>query len=237
MSDVHCNLEALQECLKVCERRKVDRILFIGDAVGYGASPNQCVSLLRKEADIMLAGNHDYGAVGKTDTNYFNIYAREAIEWTSRVLNPDNFNFLRSMPLVYEEDDMLFVHSTPESPADWDYIMDADDIVRNFRSFDKKICFVGHSHVPIIFIENEKGEIHIEATNRLTISKRCKYIINVGSIGQPRDGDPRASFGIYDTDLREFELVRAEYDIKRSQEKILLAGLPAFLASRLAVGR
>ena len=237
VSDVHGNLPALQSALHMCAEMKVDEIFFLGDAVGYGASPNQCITLIRREASAFIAGNHDFGAVGKTNIDTFNSYAREALYWTERILTKDNCHYLGKRSLTMERDDMLLVHASPYEPHQWHYIFKPQEAMRNFFAFKHHICFIGHSHLPCVISMSKDGRLSLERITSLTLQDDTRYIINVGSIGQPRDGDPRASFGILDTVNREYTLNRVHYDIKEAQMRILSMGLPRFLAERLAIGR
>ena len=237
LSDVHGNLPALHRALKACAEIKVDKIMFLGDAVGYGASPNQCVSLLRKETVVFIGGNHDFGAVGITNINAFNSYAREALDWTSRTLTTDNYDYLKNRPLTAERDDIFLAHASPYEPLEWHYIFKLQDALSGFSAFHQRVCFIGHSHLPGVFILNPDKSISFERRTSITFQNNARYIINVGSVGQPRDGDPRASFGILDIENREYSLHRTPYNIRETQTRILSMGLPLFLAERLALGR
>jgi len=237
LSDVHGNLPALQSVLKTCAKIKVDKLLFLGDAVGYGANPNQCASLIREEAAAFLAGNHDLGAVGMTNIRNFNPYALEALAWTARTLTPDNAHYLKERPMTVEIDDIFLVHASPCQPAEWHYIFHHQEASLNFSAFSQQVCFIGHSHLPCVFILYPDGSISLERAASLVLHDNARYIINVGSVGQPRDGDPRASLGVLDTDNGKYYLHRTIYEIKDAQASILCMGLPRFLAERLAIGR
>lgn len=236
LSDVHSNLEALEAVLHDVGIRKSEDILFLGDAVGYGPNPNECIELLVKNCKILLAGNHDWGVIGQTDITYFNEYAREAIEWTRDVLTGKNRKTLGSFPVteMIEKGDMLLVHSTPKEPQEWHYLLTLWDAEINFHYFSNKFCFLGHSHYPFIIERLPSGELvtYKEAASK---GQSERYIMNVGSVGQPRDGDPRASYAIVDDE--KMEIIRVPYDIEAVQKKMREAGLPALLIERLSAGR
>ncbi len=237
LSDVHGNLPALHSALKACAEIKVDKILFLGDAVGYGASPNQCISLIKQETATFLGGNHDFGSVGMTNINNFNPYAREALLWTARTLTPEKVHYLKARPMTIEMGELLLVHASPHQPEEWHYIFQPQEASLNFSAFHQRLCFIGHSHLPGVFILNSDGRISFERSASITLHNDARYIINVGSVGQPRDGDPRASMGILDMDNGEYYLHRVVYEIRETQASILSMGLPLFLAERLAIGR
>jgi diadenosine tetraphosphatase ApaH/serine/threonine PP2A family protein phosphatase len=237
LSDIHSNLESFQAVLKDISHEQVDQVLFLGDVVGYAADPDGCIEVLRGLAPYMVAGNHDWAAVGLTDTGYFNPMARAAVEWTAGVITSDHAAFLKDLPLTKDLSGMMLVHATPYQPEAWDYIFSLDDAAQCFRHCDQQICFTGHSHYPISFVQDQEGNISVIQNSTLTLLDACRYLINVGSVGQPRDGDPRAAYGIYKPEEATFSLKRVPYDIKRTREKIIAAGLPPFLASRLAEGR
>lgn len=237
LSDIHGNFEAFEVVLGRLSKEGIDKVAFLGDIVGYGASPNECIDLLRDKADVMVAGNHDYGAIGLTATSDFNSVARAAIEWTREQLSDTNSSFLSRLPLTSITDDLTFVHSTPYNPQDWDYLFSWSDVIRNFNLCEYRICFAGHSHIPAIFIKDDEGRIYPSKALTIQMEDRSRYIINVGSVGQPRDGIPDAAFGIFDTKELVFTLNRVPYDVGAAQKKIIAAGLPKQLVARVAVGR
>jgi len=235
LSDVHSNLEALKSVLEDLKKRDIHDIYFIGDAVGYGPEPNECIKLLKTECNILLVGNHDWGVCGLTDIRYFNEYARAAIEWTMNVINKDNIKALGEFPVRCElkKEDITLVHSTPYEPEKWHYLFRLHDAEENFGYFDGRICFIGHSHKPVIIEKLTSGEL-ITDKKGTNIKPDSRYIINVGSIGQPRDGDPRASYVIVDDE--KVEIARVKYNIEATQKKMTLEGLPLFLIERIALG-
>jgi diadenosine tetraphosphatase ApaH/serine/threonine PP2A family protein phosphatase len=236
MSDVHGNLEAFQSVIASFSNHGVEKVMFLGDIVGYGANPNECIELLTSICEDNIAGNHDYAAVGKTDITYFNPHARKAILWTSDVLSQANKRFLAALPLSATLPHGILVHSTPQHPELWDYIISVSEARIHFRNFTQHLCFVGHSHRPGIFMLDRSGAVSFADLASITLKEDSRYIINVGSVGQPRDGNPLASYGLYDTTTQQYRLIRVAYNIALAQQKILAAGLPPFLAERIAVG-
>ncbi len=237
ISDIHGNLEALQSVLKLIQKERIDQIVCLGDVVGYGANPNECIDSVEKVAQIKLAGNHDYACLGKLSTDNFNFYAKVVVEWTIRQLKSSSRKWLDVLPLTYAFSDFNTFHATPKNPEQWNYINTLEDAKDNFTFFKDRICFIGHTHIPLSIIQNSQGQCKILRENHFTINQANRYIINVGSVGQPRDRDPRAAFGIYDSERQEYGLMRADYDIVTAQQKIIDAQLPLFLAERIAEGK
>ena len=234
-SDLHSNLEALEAFQEIFASIKHDAKVCLGDTVGYGADPNPCVEWVRENAEIALAGNHDYAAVDKTDIAYFNSYAREACFWTRENLTPENREYLRSLPVEKKECGIRWVHSSPFEPDQWHYVTSAFDNLQ-FEHFDETVCFLGHTHVPQILELSPEGTVKEYSVSRMKLKSGCRYIVNVGSAGQPRDGIPNPSFVIYDTHSSMIEYRRFPYDIEAAQAKILQQRLPSFLAERLSAG-
>lgn len=236
LSDVHANLEALEAVLQDVDIRRIKDVFFLGDAVGYGPDPNECVDLLMKRCKIILAGNHDWGVLGRTDITYFNEYARTAIEWTKGALTKKNLKNLQSFPIQKERkrEDMLLVHSTPREPGEWHYLLTLWDAEMNFQYFNNKYCFLGHSHYPFVIERLPSGEL-VTYKEKASKGQAERYIMNVGSVGQPRDGDPRAGYAIVDDE--KMEIVRVPYDVEAVQKKMRKAGMPSLLIERLAAGR
>jgi diadenosine tetraphosphatase ApaH/serine/threonine PP2A family protein phosphatase len=236
ISDIHANLEAFEAARKEIGKISPDKILCLGDLVGYGASPNECVEAAREISDLTVAGNHDFGAVGRTDIAYFNMYAREAILWTARALKQDNFDFLCGRPLTEIVDDKIrIVHATPRDPERWNYIFSHEQALEEFDAFAEQVCFIGHSHQPIIY-EMMDRETLIVNNDRVKVRDGRRYLVNVGSVGQPRDGNPKAAICVYDLDESEITIKRVEYDVEEAKKRITEAGLPAVLANRLSWG-
>ncbi len=236
-SDVHANLEALLAVMKDAETEGVKKYYFLGDAVGYGPNPNECLEIICNNASICLMGNHDYAALGLLDTSCFNDYAKQAIDFTERVLTEDNKRRLANFELEYIYDDFHLVHSTPKIPNHWDYILTMEDAEANFPYTKKNICLIGHSHFPVIIEKANGSEAKLLGGNEVKIDKTKKYIINIGSVGQPRDNNPDSCYLIYDTKSKTARLKRVGYDIKLTQKKMEEAGLPKYLIERLGKGR
>lgn len=239
LSDVHGNLEALTVVLAQIETVRPDKVICLGDVVGYGPNPNECVELIRRLAATTIMGNHDHAVLGLTDVAYFNQYAKFAVLWTRQVLTEENSWTLQEYPFRASEGDLLFVHSTPLHPERWDYIFNPLEGQYYLQHLEERVCFIGHSHQPLFFEKDQDGQIIFDRkfSFSLPIQAGCKYIINVGSVGQPRDGNPDASCAIYDTDAQLLEVKRLPYNLALTQKKMREIGLPAFLIDRLAYGR
>jgi len=236
--DIHGNLEALEAVLEDARRQKADAYVCLGDIVGYGANPSECIAAVRQVTDKTVAGNHDWAAVGRTDIEYFNLFAREAVLWTQAHLSEAEKAFLSRLPLTIEVDRFTVVHSTPHRPELFGYIENAMAARLSFQALSLPLAFVGHSHVPVTFFYEEDGEeIWYTQEPEIPLGDFSKTIVNIGSVGQPRDDDPRAAYGLYDTEKQLVTIRRVEYDIEAAKEKILAAGLPEVLAARLLIGR
>jgi predicted phosphodiesterase len=236
-SDVHSNLEALKAVAADFQKEKLDRVFFLGDAVGYGPDPNECTSIINQAADVKLMGNHDYAALGLIETNLFNEYAQKSMEWTKSVLTEKSLEILSHFSMDHRFDQSYLVHSTPKEPQEWNYILDLDDAEENFNFFSKQACIIGHSHFPVIIKKYDQRHCFLHEETWIKMEKGFKYIINIGSVGQPRDGSNQACYLIYDAKEKIFTLKRLSYDFKKTQEKMKKRGLPRFLIDRLAVGR
>mgnify|MGYP001434165332 CR=1 FL=1 len=235
ISDVHANCEALKSVLRDINKRQICDIFFLGDAVGYGPEPNESLVLLKSECKTIIAGNHDWGVLGLTETGAFNEYARLALAWTRRVLTADSNEILRAAPLKTEiiGMDVTLVHAAPCKPERWHYLLTLSDAEINFKCMHTDICFIGHSHRPFVMEMSPSGELKSNKQETL-INEGCRYIVNAGSVGQPRDGDPRACYAI--VDAGRIELVRVDYDIQVTQKKMSEAVLPLSLIERLSYG-
>lgn len=227
ISDIHSNLEALTKAFELIERESVHEVVCLGDVVGYGANPNECVEMVRGRCRVVLRGNHDAAAVNSLNAESFTRNARIAAEWTQQQLSEDNKRFLEGLPYTHTTDDILFVHSSPYQPEAWYYVLSEEDLEVAFENFPQQICFIGHSHFPGIFSEEGPAK---------AVHRGSRFLVNVGSVGQPRDGNSRLSFGIFDTDNWNYRNIRSEYPIQIAAEKILRAGLPRALSDRLALG-
>ncbi len=242
LTDIHANLEALDACLAHSKPRGYDAVLCLGDLVGYGADPNAVVERVQALKPVAIVrGNHDKVACGIDQAEGFNAVARHAARWTLEQLTPDYREWLAALPEGPTEVDDL-VEICHGSPFDEDaYIFDELDAVRALKTASRPVCLFGHTHYPISFeLSDESFETigpPFTAETELELKPGSKYLINPGSVGQPRDGDWRAAYGIADTTKRRFELFRLSYPIEEAQAKVIKAGLPEVLAQRLAVGR
>lgn len=236
-SDIHSNLAAFEAVLDSMKAFGVERRVCLGDLVGYGADPDACVALAKANADVCLIGNHDSVAIKWESDAGFNPYAKKAIEWTQEHLSEDSLKYMRTLPYLFEEDDICFVHASPMSPADWVYITDLEDALDAFDHFSGRYCFVGHTHSPVIVAMHEGAIPKIVESGSYQAETGERLLVNVGSVGQPRDRDPRACYCIFDSLKNSVKLIRVEYDILRTQEKMREAGMPQFLVERLGVGR
>jgi len=205
--------------------------------VGYGADPGPCLDELVARAAGVVAGNHDRAAVGLTDLAWFNPYARAAAEWTAERLSPAQARYLEELPLTAEVGEATLVHASPRNPEAWQYIISLRDGERAFGHFSTRLGFIGHSHLPGVFVLGPEGVAHRPGPGRTSLEPGRRYLINVGSVGQPRDADPRACYAIYDPEAAEVEIRRVPYDVVAARAKILAAGLPRLLGDRLLYGR
>jgi len=237
ISDVHSNSHALRTVMEEIDRREIDTIFALGDLVGYNAFPCEVVELIRKRNIHSIMGNHDIVCCGLENPVWFNSSAREAALWTRKQLLEEEKIHLRGLANEEKIDSTIYaVHGSPASRDD--YIMDLMDAIRNFQHLPDtsiRICLYGHTHIPAIF--SDLGPAHDCAySGKHFLSARNRYFINPGAVGQPRDGDPRASFAVLDTDEMSVEFVRVKYDVLAAKNGVLRAGLPQFLADRLEVG-
>jgi predicted phosphodiesterase len=237
ISDVHANLEALQAVTQDIEKNNIEKVIFLGDAVGYGADPNKCVKRICDLCEINLLGNHDFVAMGLESPEHFNIMAKQSIYWTRKALKRKTIERMSDFEMEATFLDYHLVHSTPDDPAEWNYLLTEEDARKTFDSFTQGFCMVGHSHLPGIFCLRPDGQIDSLAAEDLQADPDCRYIINVGSVGQPRDGNKDACYLIADTEKNYFEYRRSPYDLQKAQEKMRKAQLPEFLITRLADGK
>jgi len=235
-SDVHGNLEALEALLARIEQENPDKIFFLGDAVGYGANPSECLQTIAETADLVLAGNHDYAVAGATSISFFNTLAKEAILWTQAQLSPEEKLYLKSLPVILQFPEICLAHSSPRKPAEWRYILTEEDAAENFPYFFSPLCFVGHSHQAETMMTDRSMHCRRSASEVINLEKGYRYIINVGSVGQPRDYNPRGAYCVYDEQEKRIQIHRFEYNIQKAQQKIIQAGLPHALAERLSFG-
>ena len=252
ISDIHANLEALEAVLKALGR--VDGFLCMGDIVGYGADPGPCLETIRRLPRLIcVAGNHDLAAIGSYDLGWFNEFARAAVEWTAKQLTPDNRSYLASLPLTAHADGALIVHGS--LPNEMDYITTPDEARLCFDAMPGDLAFIGHTHITEYYRTRPSGprggpsgsqrgrgsrfpeQVSLWSGGTVDLKEGVRYIANQGAVGQPRDGNPAASFGVWRVEDRAIEIRRVSYDIEAAQDKMVKAGLPSYLAERLAVGR
>ena len=239
LGDVHGNLEALEATVTALQSASIDHWVQVGDIVGYGAQPAECIRRVRELNCTVCLGNHDAAVVGLLSTEYFKPYACQAVEWTRAQLDTSELDFLRQLPLVVEREQYTVVHGTLHMPDQFGYVMSVVEARDSLRQQNTPVCFVGHSHVPAIYTQDGDDEdIQVVFSPEVTAkTARCKKVLmNVGSVGQPRDEDPRAAYAIYDSETRDASIHRVSYDIASAQRKIMNAGLPEVLANRLALG-
>ena len=232
ISDIHSNLEALRAVLDDAMRFKPDEVISLGDVVGYGGSPNECVEVLRERSVTSIIGNHDMVAAGLEEPVNFNPLAREAVLWTRETLTVENRDYLAGLPEKRDYENFTIVHGALSHPDK--YILGRFEAETEFTLMgDKSLCFFGHTHVPVVYSDKDESSYSLEA--ELALEAENKYLINPGSVGQPRDRDPRASYLIYDSP-EQIEFRKVEYDIEAAQKKVLDSGLPGILAERLQYG-
>lgn len=236
-SDIHSNLEAFNAAVLAYKKESIDKYLCVGDVVGYGANPGECIGELEALAALTVAGNHDQASADLFPTDYFNSYAKIAVLWTRERLLDKDKSFLISLQLTYRNEDLTLVHGTLDNPQDFDYMNNSYAASRTFALLDTDVCFVGHSHKTEIFIQDSRKQVEYSVSEHIDIKPGNRYIVNTGSVGQPRDGDPRAAYCIYDTEKKEIQIKRMNYDIEAARKKIVASGLPQFLGDRLLVGR
>lgn len=240
-SDIHSNIEALDQVLDVFKREQVDGYICCGDIVGYGSDVNAVLERITGLDNVLaVRGNHDLAVLGRMDLQWFNDPAKAAVKYAQSVIKPELLEWLKNLPPKIERQEFTVVHGSPRNPAE-EYLVTVQQFHDNCAYYKSSPCFVGHSHIPVCFLMAEP----VSYVEQGTLTERQEFgvpplhraVVNPGSVGQPRDHEPRASCGVYDDAERVFTLHRAEYDIAKTQKKILDAGLPEFLALRLAYGQ
>lgn len=233
--DIHGNLEALTTAVEAMQSLDIDEYLCLGDIVGYGANPEECVKIVRDLGCLVIAGNHDHACIGRLDISYFNQYARKAALWTREQLSPASQAYLGRLPFIEHGEEWTLVHGSLQSPELFNYVQTLKDAQYNFQMMDKPLLFLGHSHQPLAFFDTDPMTYSLD--HELKLEPGVKTIVNVGSIGQPRDEDPRLCFAVYDNATGEIQLHRIPYDVETAARKIIEAGLPEPLALRLSLGK
>ncbi len=234
--DIHGNLEALTAVVENLKEFGVERYICVGDIVGYGANPSECIDLVRELDSTVVAGNHDFATIEKLNIDFFNSYAREAVLWTRKQLSKEHMQYLANLNLVEKvEHEITIVHGSLNFPEMFDYIQTSYDAHLSLQALENRICFLGHSHVPVTFFQKKTVSYTMDPEIRLEEGQ--KALVNVGSVGQPRDENPNAAFAVYDSEEGLIRIVRIPYDIDLAGKKIVEAGLPEILAERLRYGR
>jgi predicted phosphodiesterase len=235
LADIHGNLEALQVVLEDCKAQGVTHYACLGDVVGYNANPKECLDIIRGMGMPCVKGNHDEYCSTDTALDGFNAHAAEAVEWTRHQLTADDRQWLRDLKYLRLVANFTIVHATLDVPQRWGYVFDKLAAAASFTYQNTSVCFFGHTHVPVAFIRDTvvRGGTY----SKFKVEPGRKYFVNVGSIGQSRDGVAKATYVVYDMNEGTIELRRLDYDIPTTQRKIIEAGLPARLAERLALGK
>jgi predicted phosphodiesterase len=237
-SDVHSNLEAMTAVARAMKSDGAEDYFCLGDFVGYYSNPNEVIELIDSlRCWKMVLGNHDAALLGKTSLSKFNAPAAEAINWTKTRIKPQHLRFLESLRLREEIGDIQLVHSSPYQSEEWHYLTGQEDLERNFRYFQGLVCFFGHVHKPFIAEQKKDGSVRILPETDYQLQKDCRYLVNVGSVGQPRDGNPKTCYVMYDTSVQKLSVRRIDYDYETTVKKTLEAGLPEYLAQRLKTGK
>lgn len=235
LGDIHGNLEALTVVLEDAKSRGVTHYVCVGDIVGYNANPAECIEIVRELDCLTVRGNHDHYCSHDECLEDFHPLAANVVDWTRRQLSGDQIDYLRKRRMTASVSGFTIVHSTLDMPEKWGYVFDSLEADANFNYQSTAVCFHGHTHVPIVY--EKQGRVTINLAAKIDVAIGRKYFVNVGSIGQPRDGDPRASYVTYDIKKRTIEFHRLAYDIAKAQVKIRKVGLPERLASRLEIGK
>jgi diadenosine tetraphosphatase ApaH/serine/threonine PP2A family protein phosphatase len=233
--DIHANLEALQAVLWDAQEQGCANYVCLGDIVGYAANPGECLETVRQMGCPVVRGNHDEGASSESNLEELNPLAQTALLWTRQQLTDDQRKWLADLKLVRQVRDFTIVHATLDSPGSWGYVTNRFDAMASFSYQFTQVCFYGHTHVPRIFEKDDS--VRAARGNELQLQRGVKYFVNVGSVGQPRDGDWRSAYAIYDAQAQTVGIRRLEYDIDAAADKIRAAGLPALLAERLYLGK
>jgi diadenosine tetraphosphatase ApaH/serine/threonine PP2A family protein phosphatase len=238
LGDIHANLSALDAALEGFRSQGVDQIVSVGDVVGYGAAPGECIQRLQQVGAIVVKGNHDAACVDELDVLGFNEYARAAVRWTKTRLAPEDARWLAALPLLVHLEHCSVAHGTLHRPERFDYVQSTADGDPSLDVMELPVCFVGHTHVPVTLLRLHDDPLRTAYTleDTIDLSEASHALVNVGSVGQPRDEDPRAAYAIFDTDEGCVRIRRAPYDIEREAARIREAGLPGVLADRLFLG-
>ena len=235
IADIHANLEAFQVVLEDIEKQKCTHVACLGDVVGYNANPKECLDTVRAMNMPCVKGNHDEFCSSDTPLEGFSPHAAEAGNWTRGKLSEEDRHWLRDLKFLRLVSNFTIVHATLDAPQRWGYVFDKLAAAASFTYQNTSVCFFGHTHVPVAFIRD--SVVRGGTYSKFRVEPGRKYFVNVGAVGQPRDGNPKAAYVVYDMDEGSIELRRLEYDIASAQKKIIEAGLPPRLAERLAMGK
>jgi predicted phosphodiesterase len=235
IADIHANLEAFEVVLADTKEQKCTHYCCLGDVVGYNANPKECLDIVRSMGMPCVKGNHDEYCSSEEDLEGFNPHAAEAVNWTRRQLSPEDRKWLRDLKYVRLVASFSIVHATLDGPQRWGYVFDKLAAAASFTYQNTAVCFFGHTHVPVAFVRDSM--VRGGTYSKFKVEPGKKYFVNVGAVGQPRDGNPKSGYVIYDMNEGTIELRRLDYDIPKAQQKIMEAGLPQRLADRLALGK
>lgn len=235
IADIHANLEALEVVLADSKEQKCTHYCCLGDVVGYNANPKECLEIVRTMGMPVVKGNHDEYCSSEEDLEGFNPHAAEAVNWTRKQLSKEDRQWLRDLKYVRLVASFSMVHATLDAPQRWGYVFDKLAAAASFTYQNTAVCFFGHTHVPVAFVRD--SVVRGGTYSKFRVEPGKKYFVNVGAVGQPRDGNPKAGYVVYDLNEGSIELRRLDYDIPKAQKKIMDAGLPQRLADRLALGK
>ncbi len=238
LADIHSNLEALCSVQEAVKKIAPDKVICLGDIVGYGACPQECIDIVKANNWQVIAGNHDWAVSGKIGIDSFNPYAKEAVIWTKDRLTADYKVYLKNLPLISGYDGLTAIHASLYKPEEFKYLDNYFAVNRDFsllNQINKQTLFAAHTHIPSVFIR-KGASLYKDYSQTIELKDKFKYIINVGSVGQPRDRNPAGCICVYDTGKNTLNFVRVKYDIKKTQKSIIKAGLPEILANRLKSG-
>ncbi len=239
LGDIHGNLSALETVLDALAAEGIDQLISVGDVVGYGGAPSECIALLREAGAVVVMGNHDAACIDRLDMVYFNPYAREAALWTRNVLTQEDHQWLGALPLARHLEHCSVAHGTLFRPELFDYIQSPQDADPSLDVMPLQVCFVGHTHVPVTLMrlrDDPQQRTAYTTDTDIFVADASRALVNVGSVGQPRDEDPRTAYAVYDSDKGRVWIHRLDYDIEREAHRIRSAGLPPMLADRLYLG-
>ncbi|NOT29108.1 MAG: metallophosphoesterase family protein [Planctomycetes bacterium] len=238
LGDIHSNLTALRAVLEKMDEASIDTLISVGDVVGYGGAPSECIALLRERGAVVVKGNHDAACINELDERTFNPYARAAVAWTRTKLSAEEKRWLKGLPLVATLEHCQVAHGTLHRPELFDYILSLSDADPSLDEMTRPVCFVGHSHIPLTVMrfKDEPERTAYTCDAEIDLADTCKALINVGSVGQPRDENPDTAYALFDATSMRASILRIPYDIEVEVARILDAGLPQVLGERLRLG-